>query len=68
MYDMRTHVERACGHGQGWGWGWGWGWGYYIEACGHELHDDAQIRLLDHRPDKVDHVAVAHLVRDRGRV
>ena len=40
---------------------------YRAEACGHELHDDAQVRLLDHRPDKVDHVAVAHLVRDRGR-
>ena len=37
-------------------------------ACGHELHDDAQVRLLDHGSDEVDHVAVAHLVRVRVRV
>ena len=50
-------------------WGQGWGEGSYSErACGHELHDHAEVRLLDHSPYEVDHVTVAHLVRVRLRV
>ena len=83
-YGMRTilsepaAMDRAgvgvrvgvSGQGQGWSWGLGLGSGlhYSERACGHELHDDAEVRLLDHSPYEVDHVAVTHLVRVRVRV